>query len=168
VRSTLGLVAAAILLTAAPAHTQVVSAGLSIGARVRVYAPAAGLTVPTRAVIDSIGPDTLYLRQIAEPPLLRSLARATVPVATIAQLDVRAGGGARWARARTGALVGLGLYLVAAGVYVEHEHRTCTGPECFGEGMAWLGLAMGVPVVAGTGGVVGYALPDGHWRRIIP
>jgi len=55
---------------------------------------------------------------------------------------------------------------VLASTYIVHEKRTCRGPDCFGEGFAWIGLAAGVPWSAGVGAAIGAALPVERWHRV--
>lgn len=62
---------------------------------------------------------------------------------------------------RRGALWGLGIYTVLAASYVAHEAATCHGPECFGEGFAWIGLAAGFPLAAAVGAGIGAVWPTG-------
>lgn len=85
----------------------------------------------------------------------RSAAAHAAPL-TLAEVD-----NARGMRIRRGALWGLAIYGVAAAAYVIHESATCRGPDCFGEGQAWLGLAAGVPVALGIGAAVGAVWPGG-------
>lgn len=66
---------------------------------------------------------------------------------------------ARWDHARKGTLWGLGIYAAIAGAFIVHERMSCDGSDCFGEGMAWIGLAEGVPLSMLTGFIVGYAWP---------
>ena len=82
------------------------------------------------------------------------------------QLDVSRGRRSRTSQARAGALWGLAVYALTAGGYVLHERMTCRGPECFGEGFAWIGLAVGAPLAAGTGSVIGLSLPVERWHSI--
>ena len=118
-------------------------------------------------LLDSVSTDSIYVHDLSDPPALRSNARVAVARASISRVEVRkAGAQTRMDHAGKGALVGLGLYLVWATTYVVHERRTCVPSECFGEGMAWIGLASGVPVVAGTGAAVGFVLPVRQWRRL--
>lgn len=65
-----------------------------------------------------------------------------------------------------GALWGLAVYAVFAGAYIAREKATCREPDCFGEGMAWIGLAFGVPWSAGVGAAIGGALPVERWRGV--
>jgi hypothetical protein len=60
----------------------------------------------------------------------------------------------------------LAVYGALAGAYIVHESATCHGPDCFGEGFAWIGLIGGIPWAAGTGDAVGYSLPVERWRAV--
>ena len=161
-----GLVVGLTIAMSVSAEAQPRTDGLAVGARVRVRAPE---TVPftTTAVVDSIGTDSLFLRDLREPPALRSVARLAVPMADITRLDVSVGRASRWSHARTGAFWGLGIYALAAGALIVHESTTCH-VDCFGEGMAWLGIAAGVPTAAAVGSAVGFVLPVERWRALIP
>jgi len=140
---------------------------LQRGARIRVVAPAAGVPWPARALFDSAGTDSVYLRELSDPPALRAASRVAVARASIRRLEVPIiGGRSRWDHARAGTLWGLGIYAVAAAAYVVRERSTCSGPDCFGEGFAWVGLVNGIPVAAGTGATVGFLLPVKEWRRL--
>ena len=139
---------------------------LSNGARIKLVAPAAKITWSATAIVDSIGTDTLYVRSLSEPPPLRSAPRVSVPFGSIRSLAVSGGRASRVSRAGHGALWGLAVYAVFAGAYIAHEKSTCQGPDCFGEGMAWIGLAGGVPWSAGLGAAVGAALPVERWHRV--
>jgi len=161
------LAAAMMALSVQSAGCQVRLDELQRGARIRVVAPAAGVMWPARALVDSVSADSVYLHDLSDPPALRSAARVAVARASISRVEVpKVGAQTRMDHAGKGALVGLGLYLVWATTYVVHERRTCDPADCFGEGMAWIGLAWGVPVVACTGAAVGFLLPVRQWRRI--
>jgi hypothetical protein len=136
------------------------------GTRVRIVAPAAGVIWPARAVLDSVGSDTVFLRELSEPPSMRRLPRVAIPLASVRRFEIPTTGPSRSAHARTGALLGIGVYLLYAGAYVVRERSTCDGSDCFGEGMAWIGLAERVPVAAGAGAMVGLAIPVRRWRAI--
>jgi hypothetical protein len=139
---------------------------LSTGARIKLVAPAAGVPWNATAIVDSLGEDTLYVRSLSEPPGLRSASRVSIPLGAIRQLQVSGGSASRIGRAGRGALWGLAVYAVFAGTYIAHEKATCQGPECFGEGLAWIPLAGGVPWSAGIGATIGAALPVEHWHRV--
>jgi hypothetical protein len=85
------------------------------------------------------------------------------------QLDESTGRRSRAARARKGALWGLGAYALLAGTYIVHENSTCgRTSECFGEGMAWITVLGAIPWSAGIGAAIGLALPVEKWRKILP
>jgi hypothetical protein len=159
-------VARAIVAGAEPDSRRVPGDLLRRGDRVRVLAPAAGVPWPAEARLDSLSDDTVFLRRMSEPPSMRLLARVAIPTASVARLEVPYSGKSRWDHARVGALVGLGAYLLAATAWIVHEEATCTGPECFGEGFAWIGLVDGVPTSAAIGAGIGFVLPVRHWREI--
>jgi len=62
---------------------------------------------------------------------------------------------------RRGALWGAVTYAVLAAGYVVHESATCDGPDCFGEGYAWIGLAAGIPIAIALGAAIGALWPVG-------
>jgi CubicO group peptidase (beta-lactamase class C family) len=137
------------------------------GARVRVLAPAAGVPWPAEGVVDSLSADTVFFRHLSEPPALRRMSRVAVPLASISGLEVPIiGTPSRIDRALKGGLWGVGVYAVFAGAVIVHESLTCKGPDCFGEGMAWIGLVGGIPLAAGVGATVGFALPIAHWYPV--
>src|SRR4051812_36520351 len=74
----------------------------------------------------------------------------------------------RAAHVRRGVVWGLSIYALLAAGYVAHEKATCHGPECFGEGFAWIGLAAGVPIAAGVGAGVGALWPAAASARARP
>ena len=139
---------------------------LSSGARIKLVAPEAGVRWSATAIVDSMGADTLYVRSLSEPPRLRSALRVSIPFGSIRSLAVSGGRVSRIGRAGRGALWGLAVYALVAGTYIVHEKATCHGPDCFGEGMAWIGLAGGVPWSAGVGAAIGAALPVERWHRL--
>lgn len=168
-RIALSVIGGALLLFLA-ATTQSAAQGgardLSSGARVKLVAPAMGVTWNATAIVESVSGDTLYLRSLSEPPRLRSAPRVAIPFGSIQSLAVSGGRVSRIGRAGRGALWGLAVYAVLAGAYVAHEKATCQGPDCFGEGLAWIPLAGGVPWSAGVGGAIAAALPVERWRRV--
>ena len=139
---------------------------VSSGARIKLVAPAAGVPWAATAIVDSVGEDTLYVRSLSEPPALRSASRVAVPLGAIRRLQLSGGSVSRMRRAGRGALWGLAVYAVVAGTFIAHEKSTCKEADCFGEGMAWLGFAFGVPWSAGAGAAIGAALPVERWRRV--
>jgi len=141
-------------------------ADLSSGARIKLVAPEAGVPWTATAIVDSVSRDTLYVRSVSEPPALRSASRLSVPLASIHRLSISGGRASRIGRAGRGALWGLAVYTVLASTYIVHEKTTCRGPDCFGEGFAWIGLAGGVPWSAGVGAAIGAALPVERWHRV--
>ena len=159
------LVAALSVMCAASAPGQTSADSLPSGARIRLRAPDAGIPWMTTGVLDSLARDTAYVRNLKDPPGARG-ARLAVPLQRVEALDVSEGRRSRWPQARRGALWGLALYGAFAGTVIVHERRTCHGPDCFGEGMAWIGLAGGVPMAAGLGASVGFALPVERWRAV--
>ena len=163
--SVIGAVVSLVMLTTGSAAQRIPTA-LASGARIKIVAPEAGVPWSAIGVVDSVGADTLYVRSLSEPPLLRSASRVPVPFASITRLAISGGRASRVGRAGRGALWGLAVYAILAGTYIVHEKTTCQGPDCFGEGMQWIGLAGGVPWSAGIGAVVGAALPVEHWHRV--
>ena len=160
-------VVAAFLITAARAAlSQAPTIDVQPGARIRLRAPEVGLRWTTTGVVDSVNRDTLYVSELAEPPELRGVARFAVPLRTIRRLDESLGIESRFERGRRGVAWGVAVYAILAMGYIVHENATCHGSECFGEGFTWIALAGGVPVAAGLGGVIGYALPVEHWHRV--
>ena len=139
---------------------------LASGARIKIVAPEAGVPWSAIGIVDSVGADTLYVRSLSEPPLLRSASRVSVPFASIKRLAISGGRASRVGRAGRGALWGLAVYAILAGTYIVHEKTTCEGPDCFGEGMQWIGLAGGVPWSAGIGAGIGAVLPVERWHRV--
>ncbi len=139
---------------------------LSTGARIKLVAPAAGVPWSATAIVDSLSEDTLYVRSLSEPPRLRSASRVSIPLEAIRGLQVSGGSASRIGRAGRGALWGLAVYAIFAGAYIAREKATCHGPDCFGEGLAWIPLAGGVPWSAGVGAAVGAALPVERWHRV--
>src|SRR5207248_6131361 len=122
---------------------------LTRGARVRVLAPTAGIPWPAEGVVDSTSADTGFFRHLSEPPELRRLPHVAVPLASIRGLELPIiGGPSRVDRAVKGGFWGVAVYTVLAGAIIVHETLTCKGPDCFGEGMAWIGLVGGIPVAA--------------------
>jgi len=166
--ASLSIVGAALLLSAsaAQATAQRVMPSVSTGARIKLVAPEAGVPWSATAIVDSVGVDTLYVRSLSEPPSLRSASRVAIPLGAIRRLQVSGGSASRIGRAGRGALWGLAVYAILAGTYIVHEKRTCQGADCFGEGMAWIGLAGGVPYSAGIGAAVGAVLPVERWHRV--
>jgi hypothetical protein len=145
---------------------QATLADLTSGARIRVTAREAGVLWPATAVIDSISAETLYVRSLSDPPTMRRLPRVAIALTSVSRLDLPRAAPTHWDHARTGALVGLGLSLLTSVAYVIHEHATCSGPECFGEGMAWIGIVALVPVGTTAGAMVGLVLPTNRWQRV--
>jgi hypothetical protein len=163
------VIGGALLLLAASttrSAAQRVGRDLPSGTRVKLVAPGAGVPWSATAIVDSVGSDTLYVRSLSEPPRLRSAPRVSIPLGSIQSLDFSTGRVSRIARAGRGALWGLAVYTVLAGAFIAREKATCHGPDCFGEGMAWIGIAGGVPWSAATGAAIGAALPVEHWRRV--
>lgn len=159
---------AVVLLVLASATTVAAQrvAELSSGARIKLVAPEAGVPWTATAIVDSVSQDTLYVRSLSEPPALRSASRVSVPLTSIRRLAISGGRASRIGRAGRGALWGLAVYTVLASTYIVHEKTTCRGPDCFGEGFAWIGLAGGVPWSAGIGAAIGAALPVERWHRV--
>jgi hypothetical protein len=155
-----------LLLSLFAAGQGVAQSPMAAGARIRVLAPTAGITWPATAVVDSVGLDSLFLRELSEPPEMRRIPRVSVPFTSIVRLQVPFAGRTRWDHARTGLIWALGTYVVLATTYVILETATCSGGDCFGEGFAWIGLAGGVPVAATTGVVIGLALPVKQWQSV--
>ena len=151
---------------ATSASAQRVVRDLSSGTRIKLVAPAVNVTWSATAIVDSVGGDTLFVRSLSEPPALRSASRVAIPIGAIRRLQVSGGRASRIGRAGRGALWGLAVYAVLAGTYIVHEKNTCQGPDCFGEGMAWIGLAGGVPYSAGIGAAIGAVLPVERWHRV--
>jgi len=140
---------------------------LSRGARIRVVAPVVGVVWAAEAVLDSLSADSLYVRDVSDPPALRQVSRLAIPRTGIRRLEVpRLNSPSRIDRAVKGAAWGLGVYVVAATIGILHEEATCNGPDCFGEGMAWIGLIGGIPFAAGVGAGIGFALPVRRWQRV--
>jgi hypothetical protein len=161
-----GLPGVVLLVAAtAPVGAQVPLDSLAPGARVRVRAPESGIPWRSIGTLDSATSDSVYLRGLHDPPALRN-ARLAVPLRHVERMDVSAGRSSRSARARRGAMWGLAAYAVAAGAYIVREKTTCRS-DCFGEGFAWLGLVNGIPVAAGIGAGIGFALPVERWRPVI-
>ena len=159
----------AIALLALPSETRVAAqrvAELSSGARIKLVAPEAGVPWSATAIVDSVSRDTLYVRSLSEPPALRSASRVPVPLVSIHRLAISGGRASRIDRAGRGALWGLAVYALLAGTYIVHEKTTCRGPDCFGEGFAWIGLADMLPWSAGIGAAIGAALPVERWHRV--
>jgi hypothetical protein len=143
------------------------SEALTPGASVRVVAPAAGIPWAAEAVLDSLSADTMFLRHVSEPPAMRDAPRVALPLASIRRLEVpRVGVPTRVDRAVKGGFWGLGVYTALAAAVVVYEHAACKGPDCFGEGMWWIGLIGGLPSAAGVGAAVGFALPINRWRSV--
>jgi hypothetical protein len=160
------LLAAALVSMATTADAQATFSDLHDGARIRLRAPDVGVSPTTTAVVHSIAGDTLYLRALRNGPRVDSLRSLAIPVATIVRLDVSLGRASRSSRARKGALWGLAVYGMAAAAYIVRERSHCHGSECFGEGMAWVGIVAGAPLSAAVGGTVAAALPVERRRRI--
>ncbi|HKW12666.1 MAG TPA: serine hydrolase, partial [Gemmatimonadaceae bacterium] len=139
---------------------------LPSGSRVRLLAPGAGVVWTAEAVVDSSTLDSIFVSHLSDPPALRRVPRIAVPVTAIERLEVPYEGKSRRSHARTGALVGLGISLAYAAGYIVHERATCAGPDCFGEGFAFIGLASLVPFATVTGAAVGFALPVKRWQRL--
>jgi len=140
---------------------------LHAGARLRVVAPVVGVVWPAEAVLDSVSADSLYVRHLSDPPALRQASRFAIPRTAIRRLEVpRVNSPSRIDRAVKGAVWGVGVYLAIAAIGVVHEESTCKGPDCFGEGMAWIGLIGGIPFAAGVGAGVGFAIPVRRWQRV--
>lgn len=165
-RPALLLAAGLVMTVAGAALAQATPGDLPVGARIRLRAPGVGVPWTTTGVVDSLSADTIYVRDLRDPPSLRRIGRLAVPLMTVTQLDVSRGRKSRWSRARKGALWGLAVYGLVAGSYIVHESSTCRGSDCFGEGMAWIGLAAGAPWAAGIGGTIAFSLPVESWRRI--
>lgn len=165
-RRTFLRMAVLLLTSAGAAVAQATPGNLHAGARIRLRAPDLGVLWATTGVVDSVGADTLYVRNLRDPPSLRRLSRLAIPLTSVTQLDVSSGEKSRWSHARKGAAWGLAVYGVAAGAFIIRERSTCRGSDCFGEGMAWIGLIGAVPWAAGIGGAIGFSLPVERWRRI--
>jgi len=104
---------------------------------------------------------------VSDPPALRQVSRVAIPRTGIQRLEVpRLNSPSRIDRAVKGAAWGLGVYVVAATIGIVHEKATCNGPDCFGEGMAWIGLIGGIPFAAGVGAGIGFALPVRRWQHV--
>src|SRR5690349_11562714 len=139
----------------------------SRGARIRVVAPVAGVFWAAEAVLDSLSADTLYVRHVSDPPALRQVSRVAIPRTGIQRLEVpRLNSPSRIDRAVKGAAWGLAVYVVVATIGIVHEKATCNGPDCFGEGMAWIPLVGGIPFAAGAGAGIGFVLPVRRWQRV--
>lgn len=136
---------------------------LASGARIKLVAPAANVPWSATAIIDSIGMDTLYVRSLSEPPQLRAASRVPIPFGSIRRLAISGGRASRVGRAGRGALWGLAVYAIFAAGYFAQVKSTC---QCSDDGMAWIGLAAGIPWSAGVGAVIGAALPAEHWHRV--
>jgi hypothetical protein len=137
------------------------------GARIRVVAPVVGVVWAAEAVLDSLSADSLYVRHVSDPPPLRQASRVAIPRSGIQRLEVpRLNSPSRIDRAVKGAAWGLGIYAMVAAVGIVHESATCKGPDCFGEGMAWIGLVAGIPWAAGAGAGIGFLLPVRRWQRV--
>jgi hypothetical protein len=115
-----------------------------------------------------VSPDSVWIRRLSEPPELRAAPRVAIPMTGLTRFEASTGRRSRWSNAGKGALWGLGVYAVAVTAYAVHERATCEGPDCFGEGLAVIGIAGLVPLVAGVGGAVGAMLPVESWQRVIP
>ena len=139
---------------------------LSSGKRIKLVAPAVNMPWSATAIVDSVGEDTLFVRSLSEPPALRSASRVAIPFGAIRRLQVSGGRASRVSRAGRGALWGLAAYAILAGTYIVHQNRACRDPDCFGEGMAWLVVAGGVPYGAGVGAAIGAVLPVERWHRV--
>ena len=145
---------------------QQVLGDLQSGMRIKLVAPAVNVPWKATAIVDSVGADTLYVRSLSEPPRLRAAPRVSIPFGSIRSLAVSEGSVSRIGRAGRGALWGLAVYAVLATTFIAHEKATCQGPDCFGEGMAWIPLAGGVFWSAGVGAGIGAALPVERWHRV--
>jgi hypothetical protein len=166
IRLTRGTAAALILLASHLAGGQMRLDSLPRGARVRVLAPAAGVIWPAKAIFDSVSVDTVFVHDLSDPPELRRMTRVAIPMSGLRRVEVPIPGRGHWVNARRGAVWGLATYLAFAAAYIVHEHATCRGPDCFGEGLAWVGLIGSVPVAVGAGATVGFVLPVRQWRRV--
>lgn len=151
---------------ATPSSAQRVVRDLASGTRIKLVAPAVNVPWSATGIVDSLGGDTLYVRSLSEPPALRSASRVAIPLGAIRRLQVSDGRVSRVGRAGRGALWGLAVYAVLAGAYIVHGKRTCRDPDCFGEGMAWIIAAGGIPYAAGAGAAIGAALPVERWHRV--
>ena len=162
-----GISGALFLLVAAatPAVAQRVMP-VAAGARIKLVAPESGVPWSATAIVDSVAEDTLYVHSLSEPPALRSASRVAIPLGAIRRLQISGGRASRIGRAGHGALWGLAAYAILAGSYIAHEKATCQEADCFGEGMAWIGLAAGVPWSAAIGAAIGAALPVERWQRV--
>ena len=165
-RHSLALGVALLCGSGASALAQDVPDTLPIGACIRIRAPDAGVIRFTGAVVDGSGPDTLYVRDVRDPRVLRDVDRLAVPWVAVERLDLSVGRKSRWSRAGKGALWGLGVAGAYAAVFVVSERAGCTGADCVDGGSVLLGLIGITPFVAGTGAAIGFALPVERWRRV--
>jgi len=158
----LGVALVVVLRT--PAASQPVADTIPRDARVRLWT--AGASMPRRmiGVADSLRGDTVFVSGIRDQRV--SDHQVKVPLASVERLEVSGGRRPAGSRASRGALWGLAAYAVFVSAYVIHERATCDGPDCFGEGEAWIGLAGGLPWAAGVGAGIGLAIPMERWRQI--
>jgi hypothetical protein len=106
----------ALLAAIAPhAHSQRTEPDLPDGTRIRIRAQDAGVPWTTTAIVDSLGRDTRWVRQLGDPPPLRTVPRLAVPLHAVTRLELDTGRASRWSRARKGALRALLVWGVVAG-----------------------------------------------------
>ena len=160
------LAAVVLVLSAVTAAAAQRVTELSTGARIKVVAPEAGVPWAATAIVDSVSRDTLYLRSLSEPPVLRSAARVSVPLTSIRRLAISGGRASRIDRAGRGALWGLAVYTVLASTYIVQRNTTCRRECVDDDGFAWIGLAAGLPWSAGIGAAIGAALPVERWHHV--
>lgn len=154
-------------LGAAPLCAQEAGPAIRAGAHIRIAAPSSGIPYRARGVVDSLTADLLFVRDLPDPPALRSRARVAVPMRAVTRLDVRTGQRSRNGAIGTGALIGL-----AAGVLIPVGVAMAADPFNEPDSWGWGGVAMGIasiaPWTAGIGAAVGALLPVDRWQQVIP
>jgi hypothetical protein len=156
----------AALLAVAPAVQGQPTADLPAGTRVRVSEPAAGRLVGT---VTEVRRDTLLV-------LARGEVHA-VPISSIRTIQVSRGRPPRLASALEGGAIGLltGAIGGAASLAIpsllvpDACDREGDGVLCFSTGeWALVGVAIGAPLGAASGALVGLLSPRERWRRLEP
>lgn len=162
-------IAVAVLTTSAvvPLHAQEAAPTISAGTRIRIAAPAAGISYLAKGMVDSATAGLLFVRNLTEPPSLRGVPQVSVPMRAITRLDVRTGERSRASSIGTGALIGF-----AAGALIPVGLALATGSFDEPDSWGWAGVALGVayivPWTSAIGAAVGALVPVDRWQQVIP
>lgn len=154
-------------LGAAPLRAQEAGPTIRAGAHIRIAAPSAGIPYRARGMVDSATADLLFVRQLSDPPALRSRGQVSVPMRAVTRLEVRTGQRSRNGAIGAGALIGLAAgILIPVGVALATD--SFNEPDSWGWGGVAIGAAGIAPWTAGIGAAIGALLPVDRWQQVIP